>query len=89
MGHVIDKIEILILGGTWSHYPVEESDWHHHRDPARLHQSRGDRQIPKVWGHPSAVGPAAHRRQDLEDHRAWLQERRCGVSLASVEKQLL
>lgn len=23
MGHVVDKIEILILGGTWSHQPVE------------------------------------------------------------------
>ena len=22
-GHIIDKIEVLVLGGTWSHYPVE------------------------------------------------------------------
>ena len=22
-GHIIDKLEILVLGGTWSHYPVE------------------------------------------------------------------
>ena len=23
MGHPVDKLEILILGGTWDHYPID------------------------------------------------------------------
>ena len=26
-GHVIDKIEVIVLGGTWSCYPMEYRDW--------------------------------------------------------------
>ena len=26
-GHVIDKIELIVLGGTWSCYPMEYRDW--------------------------------------------------------------
>ena len=26
-GHAVDKIELLILGGTWSHYPHEYQQW--------------------------------------------------------------
>ena len=26
-GHVVDKIEIIVLGGTWSCYPMEYRDW--------------------------------------------------------------
>jgi elongator complex protein 3 len=28
LGHATDKIELLILGGTWSHYPLEYRDWY-------------------------------------------------------------
>jgi len=27
LGHAVDKVELLILGGTWSYYPPEYQEW--------------------------------------------------------------
>jgi elongator complex protein 3 len=31
IGHATDKVELLILGGTWSDYPVDYQEWFVHR----------------------------------------------------------
>jgi ELP3 family radical SAM enzyme/protein acetyltransferase len=27
MGHIVDKVELIVLGGTWSEYPKKYQDW--------------------------------------------------------------
>ncbi|MBK8012733.1 MAG: tRNA uridine(34) 5-carboxymethylaminomethyl modification radical SAM/GNAT enzyme Elp3 [Deltaproteobacteria bacterium] len=45
-GHPIDKIELIVLGGTWSHYPDSYQVWFIERCLAALNDFDGARALP-------------------------------------------
>ena len=57
IGHRVDKVELLILGGTWSHYPPSYQEWFVRRC------------LDALNGSPSPTLEEAQRRNETAVHR--------------------
>ncbi len=57
IGHNTDKVELLILGGTWSYYPADYQEWFIRRC------------LDAMNGEDSATLKAAQRRNETAPHR--------------------
>ncbi len=57
IGHRVDKVELLILGGTWSAYPKDYQEWFVRR------------MFDALSGEESATLEEAHRRNEQAAHR--------------------
>ena len=78
MGHVIDKVELIVLGGTWSDYPEAYQIWYMHE----LFRALNDMRCEAVVERESETRRAQYRdagiacdRDDLADWAAEAQAR--------------
>lgn len=57
MGHVTDKVELIVLGGTWSDYPVEYQTWFIEGLFRALNDGAcGEENVPKLRAQYRAMG---------------------------------
>lgn len=90
VGHPTDKIELLILGGSWGAYPAGYREWFIRRcfEALNLENPRDDRpevkladvQARNVHGRHRNVGLVIETRPDLINRDALLEYRRMGVT---------
>lgn len=59
MGHVTDKIELIVLGGTWSDYPREYQIWF----VTELFRALNDNAVAGVAANPMLADPGASTRE--------------------------
>ena len=62
MGHATDKIELIILGGTWSDYPESYQVWF----VSELFRALNDSTIAKTSANPMLAGGGRAAREDAE-----------------------
>lgn len=58
MGHAIDKVEVIVLGGTWTDYPQEYRIWF----VSELFRALNEREVAADGANPM-LGRAANRRE--------------------------
>ena len=59
MGHATDKIELIVLGGTWSDYPREYQIWF----VTELFRALNDNAVAGVAANPMLADPGVSTRE--------------------------
>ncbi len=93
IGHTIDKIELLILGGTWSYYPVDYQAWFIQRCLDALNgvdsRSLEEAQLLNETAEHRNVGLVIETRPDYIDAEEVQRLRRYGVTKVQLGAQSL
>jgi elongator complex protein 3 len=93
IGHPVDKVELLILGGTWSSYPEDYQRWFVRRCldacNGRGAESLDLAQRDNETGPSRNVGLVVETRPDLIDHAELSRLRRLGVTKVQLGVQSL
>lgn len=93
IGHTTDKIELLILGGTWSYYPIDYQEWFIQRcldamngvDSTSLEESQRTNETARRRN----VGLVIETRPDYIDADEVRRLRRYGVTKVQIGAQSL
>jgi elongator complex protein 3 len=93
LGHTVDKVELLILGGTWSSYPKDYQEWFVRRCLDALNQQESEslaqaQRINETAAHRN-VGLVVETRPDQIDPDEVRRMRRLGVTKVQLGIQSL
>jgi len=91
IGHSTDKIELLILGGTWSYYPTDYQEWFIHRCLDAMNGRDSDtleeaQRLNETAPHRN-VGLVIETRPDYVDEKEIVRLRRMGVTKVQIGVQ--
>lgn len=93
IGHPVDKVELLILGGTWSCYPATYQEWFLRRCFDALNETESATLQEALWRNEEAphrnVGLVIETRPDFITPEALVQLRQSGVTKVQLGAQSL
>jgi elongator complex protein 3 len=99
VGHPTDKIELLILGGSWTAYPKDYQEWFIRRCLEAMNEENPDDEAPKgglpgvqkrnSQAHHRNVGMVIETRPDLINREELIFYRRLGVTKMQIGVQSL
>lgn len=82
MGHVTDKVELIVLGGTWSDYPLSYQTWFMTGLFRALNEgAAAEDNVPKLRAHYRALGLTSKR----DEVDAWVAEEQRAVTARTTQ----